>query len=176
MEYRISWEIALHFLPSTKHCQQVQRSFQFLKLKKLSPDGPGLACHLLMLPKLTLLEFNGIFPGGLNGEGWSSVGCKGVSWSVHCALILCPPQSKECASLGENSLWSFRSRVPHKNMCHVKLLLASRICPTPLQGVLAAVVQNAGRNAEGIEKTSFLSQIDTYASILLCIISLHQEM
>ena len=80
-----------------------------------------------MLPKLTSLAFNGIFPGGLNGEGWSSVGCKGVSWSVHCALILCPPQSKECASLGENSLWSFRSRVPHKNMCHVKLLLASRM-------------------------------------------------
>ena len=61
-------------------------------------------------------------------------------------------------------------------MCHVKLLLASRMCPTPLQGVLAAVVQNAGRNAEGIEKTSFLSQIDTYALILLCTVSLHQEM
>jgi hypothetical protein len=78
-EYRISWEIALHFLPSTKHCQQVQRSFQFLKPKKLCPDGPGLTCHLLRLPKLTALAFNGIFAEGLKGGGtgarWVVKGC-----------------------------------------------------------------------------------------------------
>lgn len=37
-------------------------------------------------------------------------------------------------------------------MCHVKLLLASRVGPIPLRGVLTAVVQNARRNAVGNEK------------------------
>jgi hypothetical protein len=33
------------------------------------------------------------------------------------------------------------------------------MCPTPIQGVLVVVVQNAGRNGEGIEKPSLVSQI-----------------
>jgi hypothetical protein len=97
---------------------------------------------------------------GSKGGHWGSVGCKGVSWSVHHALILCPPQSKRLCLFG----WKFPAIIqikstPHRNMCHVKLLLASRMCPTPLRGVLVVVVQNAGRNGEGIEKPSLVSQI-----------------
>jgi hypothetical protein len=146
--YYTHYSCALNFLPSTKHCQQVLKNFQFLKLKNSSQMvlASIAICHLLRLLKLTALAFNGICAEGLKGRHgarWVVKGCH--DQKINHALILCPPQSKDYAPLGENSLWSFRLRAP-RNMCHVKLLLASRMCPTPIQCVLVVVVQNTGRN------------------------------